>query len=190
MSPKIKITRDMILDAAFRLVREEGHQALTARRLAAALGCSTQPILYQFSSVDEIVRETCQKADEYHTHYLTDGLENEEVPLLALGLRYIRFGAEEKPLFRFLFQSGYAEESNLLEMIDSEELAPVLSAMQEGSGMGPAQTKNVFLTVALFAHGYASIIANNGLEYDEKLIAEHLTRAWNGAVLASQEEKL
>lgn len=33
----------------------------------------------------------------------------------------------------------------------------------------------------LFQSGYAGLIANNGLEYDEKLIAEHLERAWNGA---------
>jgi hypothetical protein len=47
----------------------------------------------------------------------------------------------------------------------------------------------VFLTVALFAHGYASIIANNGLEYDEDLIAEHLERAWNGAFLAAAQKE-
>ena len=47
----------------------------------------------------------------------------------------------------------------------------------------------MFITVALFAHGYASIIANDRLEYDEKLIAEHLTRAWNGAVLAAEQEE-
>ena len=46
-----------------------------------------------------------------------------------------------------------------------------------------------FLTVALFAHGYASIIANNALEYDEAQIAEHLERAWNGAVLAAMQEE-
>ena len=51
------------------------------------------------------------------------------------------------------------------------------------------KTKQVFLTVALFAHGYASIIANNGLEYDEKLVAEHLERTWNGACLASAQEE-
>ena len=45
------------------------------------------------------------------------------------------------------------------------------------------------LTVALFAHGYASIIANNALEFDEKLIAEQLERAWNGAVLAAEQEE-
>ena len=104
-------------------------------------------------------------------------------------MNYIRFAVEEPRLFRFLFQSGYAEENSLLEMIESEELVPVLAAMQEGTGLRMEKTKQVFLTVALFAHGYASIIANNGLEYDEKLVAEHLERTWNGAVLAAEQEE-
>ena len=61
--------------------------------------------------------------------------------------------------------------------------------MQEGSGLSREKTRQVFLTVALFAHGYASIIANNGLEYNEKLVAEHLERAWNGAFLAAKQEE-
>ena len=66
---------------------------------------------------------------------------------------------------------------------------PVLAAIQEGSGLDREKTKEVFLTVALFAHGYASIIANNALAYDEKLIAQHLERAWNGAFLAATQEE-
>ena len=62
------------------------------------------------------------------------------------------------------------------------------AAMQEGTGLSMQKTRDIFLTVALFAHGYASIIANNGLRFYEKLIAEHLERAWNGALLAAQEE--
>ena len=46
----------------------------------------------------------------------------------------------------------------------------------------------IFLTVFLFAHGYASIIANNSLEYDEELIASHLEQTYKGAVLAAQED--
>ena len=74
-------------------------------------------------------------------------------------------------------------------MIDSEELEPVLAAMKEGTGLNMEKTREVFLTVALFSHGYASIIANNSLEYDEKIIAEHLERAWNGAMLAALQEE-
>ena len=110
-------------------------------------------------------------------------------PILGIGLNYIRFAVEEPWLFRFLFQSGYAKEKNLLEMIESEALTPILQAMQEGLGMDLKTTKDVFLTVALFAHGYASIIANNALEYDEAVIARHLERAWDGAVLAASKEE-
>ena len=75
-----------------------------------------------------------------------------------------------------------------MEMLDSEELAPVLAAMEEGSGLSAEKTRQVFLTVALFAHGYASIIASNEHLYDEQLIAQHLERAWNGAFLEASKE--
>ena len=50
------------------------------------------------------------------------------------------------------------------------------------------QVKEIFITVFLFAHGYAGIIANNSLKYDEELIKSHLERAYRGAILAVQEE--
>ena len=37
------------------------------------------------------------------------------------------------------------------------------------------------MTVFLFAHGYASIIANNSLKYDEELINSYLEQAYIGA---------
>ena len=49
------------------------------------------------------------------------------------------------------------------------------------------QTKKVFLTVFLIAHGYASIIANNSLKYDEELIYSHLEQAYRGAILATHD---
>ena len=46
--------------------------------------------------------------------------------------------------------------------------------MQGTLGIGMEQTKKVFLTVFLFAHGCASIIANNSLKYDEERIKAQL----------------
>ncbi len=90
--------------------------------------------------------------------------------------------------FRFLFQSDYFSGSTLLELIDADELIPVLSAMQKALGINREQTKRVFLTIFLFAHGYASIIANNSLKYDEAIINSQLEQAYRGAILAVQEE--
>ncbi len=188
MPPKSKITKEMILDAAIAVVRRDGFEQINARKVSKELKCSTQPVMYQFETIDSLKQAVYKRADQLHSEYLMT-VRQEQDPILGIGLNYIRFAVEEPQLFRFLFQSGYATENSLPEMIDSEELIPVISAMQEGTGISAEKMKEVFLTVAMFAHGYASIIANNDLEFDEILIAEHLERAWNGAVLAAEQEE-
>ena len=188
MPPKTRITKDMVITAAVEIARKSGYENINARTVSGQLHCSTQPVMYHFSTIDALKRAAYAQVDHLHSEYMMT-IPREQDPILGIGLNFIRFAVEEPQLFRFLFQSGYAKESSLLEMIDSEELIPILAAMQEGAGLSMEKTKQIFLTVALFAHGYASIIANNGLEYDEKLVAEHLKRAWNGAFLAAAQEE-
>lgn len=187
--PKAKITREMVVDAAFEVTRIMGSENVNARTVSEKLGCSTQPVMYHFARIEEMKRAVYEKADRFHTEYLMNITVPQEGVMLGIGLNYIRFAIKEPNLFKFLFQSGFAVENSLLDMIDSEELIPVLSAMREAMEMDMEQTKEVFLTIALFAHGYASIIANNSLEYDEKVVAKHLEQAYRGAVLAVQNEK-
>ena len=187
MPPKTRITEDRIITAAIEVVRQSGFENINARTVSGQLHCSTQPVMYHFSTIDNLKRAAYRQVDRLHSEYIMNVPPGRD-PVLAIGMNYIRFAVEEPQLFRFLFQSGYAEENSLLEMVDSEELVPVLEAMREGAGLSERETRNVFITVALFAHGYASIIANDHLEFDEKLIAEHLERAWNGAVLAATQE--
>ncbi len=185
MPPRAKITKEMVIDAAFEVTRDEGAENMNARTVSQKLGCSTQPVMYHFVTIEDMKRAVYAKLDRFHTEYLMNVNPQEDV-MPGIGLNYIRFAVEEPNLFRFLFQSGFAVEKSLLEMINSEELIPVISAMREAMNLNMEQTKEVFITLALFVHGYASIIVNNGLEYDEKLIKVHLERAYKGAILAIQ----
>ncbi len=188
MPPKAKITKEMVIDAAFEITRAEGADNVNARTVSQKLGCSTQPVMYHFATIEDMKKAVYAKLDWFHTEYLMNVNPQKDV-MLGIGLNYIRFAVEEPNSFRFLFQSGFAVENNLLEMIDSEEIKPVISAMQEEMELDMKQTKKVFLILALFAHGYASIIANNGLEYDEEIVTTHLDSAFRGAIFAAQEEK-
>ena len=189
MPPKAKITKEMVIDAAFEIARETGAENINARTVAEKLKCSTQPVMYHFATIEELKKAAYAKADGYHSEYLMNIENSQKNIMLGIGLNYIRFAMEEPNLFRFLFQSNYFNGTTLLEMIDAEELAPVLSAMQTAVGENIEQVKKIFITIFLFAHGYASMIANNSLKYDEKLIISHLERAYKGAVLAAREEK-
>ena len=186
MPPKAKVTKEMVAHAAFEVAHETGWENINARTTANRLDCSTQPVMYHFATIEELKKAAYDVADRYHTEYLMDTGQGDI--LLDIGLNYIRFAAEEKNLFRFLFQSGYAIGNNLTEIINSEELAPILLPMQKAMGLDMEQTKEVFATLAMLVLGYASLIANNGMKYNEDHIAEHLKRVYKGAVSVLQEE--
>lgn len=187
MPPKAKITKEMVIDAAFEEAREAGAENINARTVAARLNCSTQPVMYHFATIEELKRAVYAKADSFHSEYLMELKEPKRGVMLGIGQNYIRFAMEEPQLFRFLFQSNFFQGAAMLELIDAKELAPVLSAMQGAVGGSMEQVKEIFLTIFLYAHGYASMIANNSLTYDEELIKAHLERAYAGAVLAARE---
>ena len=187
--PKAKITKEMIVDAAFEIVRNEGVENINARTVSEKLNCSTQPVMYHFATIEALKKTVYAKADRYHSEYLLHIHNPQKGVMSGIGLNYIRFAIEEPHLFRFLFQSNGFNGTSLPEMIDSAELTPFISAMQEAvRGGSIEQVKEIFLTIFLFAHGYASLIANNSLAYDEDLIEAHLERAYHGAILAAQED--
>ena len=188
MPAKAKVTKEMIIDAAFEIARKFGAENINARTVAERLQCSTQPVMYHFATIDELKREAYEKADKYHSEYLMQIQPDGNGALLGIGWNYIRFAIEEPQLFRFLFQSNYFSGATIVEVIDADELLPVLTAMQNKIGGSIDQVKNVFLTVFLFAHGYASFIVNNALVCDEKRIKTQLESAYHGAILAEKEK--
>ena len=52
MPPKAKVTKDMIIDAAFEVARESGVENINARTVAKKLNCSTQPVMYHFETIE------------------------------------------------------------------------------------------------------------------------------------------
>lgn len=166
MAPRAKVNREMIINAAYEIVRESGEEKINARNIAEKLGCSTQPVLYVFKTMDEIRECVYQKADEYHSEYLMTANESEGNPMAALWKNYIRFSIEEKNLFRFLFQSN-AFSGRMHELADDERLTPVLQIMASHIGIGAAEAKEFFRCVFYPVHGIASLLANNSMEYNE-----------------------
>ena len=54
MPPKTRITAEMIVDAAVEVVRQSCFESVNARTVSAQLHCSTQPVMYHFSTIDNL----------------------------------------------------------------------------------------------------------------------------------------
>jgi len=181
MPKKPTTTRDAMIEGAFQLIREKGHGFLTARNLAAVLGCSTQPIMYQFPNLDTLKDLVYQKADAFHSKYiLTAG------DLLETGMRYIRFAEEEPQLFRFLFQSGRFSNLSLEDLIRVPEAGDVLAVVCAEEGLPTKDAARFFEPLVAIVHGYASLIANNAMKYDPEAIRKALIAIAEGLECVSK----
>lgn len=188
MPPKAKIAKDMIIETAFQIAREEGADKITVRSIAERLNCSTQPVLYYFASIDEIKKAVYEKTDEFHANYIMTEEPECEDPFMAIGLRYIRFAMEEAKLFQFLFQSNEFSGAGILDLMESEGVESFYVGLQEEAHLSKEEAKEVFAILFIYVHGYASLFANNSMRYEEDKIKDGLAKTFYGAIGAVKGE--
>ncbi len=181
MPPKVKITKQMVAEASFEVIRREGHENLNARTISELLGCSTQPVLYSFRTVDEIREAAYMIADRFHTEFIMPK-GDEGNPMLAMGLNYVRFGHEERNLFRFLFQTNKFGGKDVGTLMADPELSDILQVMAMGLEVSEDEARDMFLTFFCVAHGLASLLANNSMSYDDLQCRSMLEDVFYGAV--------
>lgn len=102
MPPKVKFTKQEIIDAALETVRENGTDGLTARNIARRLGTSSHPIFTYYDTITELKRDVFTAANEIHRKYIGQGLK-EKIPFLGVGRKYLAFAKEEPELYRLLY---------------------------------------------------------------------------------------
>lgn len=104
-----KVSRDQIIDAAVDVLRDGGFSAVNARSVAKKIGCSTQPIYFSFKSMDELKAALTERAIQMHTQRVRDSLrrhERNDSRYSSYGMGFVKFAAEEKQLFRWLYLEG------------------------------------------------------------------------------------
>lgn len=180
MPPKAKITREMIVEAGLRIIRRDGEESLNVRKIASVLGCSTQPVMYSYSSVEKLREDILKRAGEFHIEYIMKESGNRSAPMLGIGLSYIRFAQEERNLFRFLFQSGNYTGNSFRDMLSENAPEPVIDSLRMQTGITNQQAMEVFTMLFVCVHGFASFIANNALVYDEEYCGRLLTELFQG----------
>ncbi len=101
-------------------------------------------------------------------------------PLLELGLNYIRFGYEEKNLFRFLFQTNEFQGRSLQSLVEAPAASEMVRMVSGAMNCSPEEAAEVFFQLFITAHGIASLLANNAMKYEEKPFIRALEKTFRG----------
>ena len=165
MGRKLRITKEMILQASYELLDESGINAVAIKSIAARLGCSTQPVSWQFGSMTELRKELYY----YAADKLYDNLAEETAGKNAIdafftsGIRYISNACDHPNVFRFvnvdnplstIGESIYGNASIFAQQFD-EESAKLFA---EEYDLPPQVIGEMIRDVVIYTHGLAVLM--------------------------------
>ena len=79
LMPKQRITKEMILEVAFKLARERGYEQVVVKNIAAEMGCSVQPIYSYFSNMDALKQAVVGAAMQFYNGFIYSRVDNDRV---------------------------------------------------------------------------------------------------------------
>lgn len=174
MARKELITKDKILNTAFELARVDGIESVTARKLAAQIGCSTQPIFRVYSNMNELYTEIYEKAVDSFGDYYENFKSDVETPFIHLGLVYINYAKDERKLFQLLFQSESRGERSLYELLNGK-VGAVSKEINRAAAAGCQNPSGLFMKMWIFIHGCACMVQTGDYDLTEEETAELLS---------------
>ena len=172
MSPKPPDpeVRTALIDAAARLLVEEGPAALTTRRLAREVGTSTMAVYTYFRGMDELKRELRREGFARLAAYQQQVPETGDVvaDVIAQGSAYFINAMANSHLYRFMFMEPAAEEDS---EIGKETFDTVIGAVARAVDAGRFQGDPEAMATQLWAssHGAVSLALSGCLTLEEAI---------------------
>ena len=175
MPPKQTITEKSIINAAFNLVRKKGISALSARSIAKALSCSTQPVYSCFKTMKELENKVIEMAFDFILKtYLTTGAYSDD-PFFSMGLGYIQMAKKDPPLFDMIYLSEHTQKLFGSDIYPGRKKGLVRTMKKDPqlNKLAPDTLRDILGHMWTYTHGLA-MLARANPDLSDKIIHDRL----------------
>ena len=176
-----RISKEAIIDAAAAVLRIGGFEAINARSVAKALGCSTQPIYLSFRNMEELKSALTQRAIEQHTQRARESLrahEGRDSRYSSYGMGFVKFAAEEKQLFRWLYLEGEQPGAYQSDVLMQE----VIGVIVDEFGYAEDTARRFHQDMIYFTYGLAILANTDHLHLTEAELREAFRREFRALI--------
>ncbi|MHB8084825.1 MAG: hypothetical protein ACYDHZ_03290 [Dehalococcoidia bacterium] len=180
MPPQTTFSKEIFIEAAFKVVRTRGIENLSARSLTRELHCSTMPIYSYLKSMKKLRSDLRKKAADLLMEYQNRVYTGEI--FYDMGMGYILFARNEKNLFRFLFTENgpSARHSRTGGAVHRTAFENLIVRMKDDptlTGLDEKRLENILIKMWIFSHGIAFLVnydelPSNKEEYIKELMYE------------------
>ena len=177
MARKTTISREVILEAALKMLIRDGYASVNVKTLASEIGCSTQPIVWHFENMTGLRRALSEYAMAYAAKKAASSYENKLESFEFLGRSYVKMALKEPNLFKFLYKPynlkdiGRAKNKEMIAMI------------AEQTGLNEEQVIRFVRNTIIYSHGIATMLATGVLKGTEKEMMEMINKAADAFIL-------
>ena len=186
MPTKIKISKEMILETAFEIVRKYGTEKLSNRELASKLNCSIRPIYYQFENSEELQKELYKKIERYFYKFLLDNMIDDIPKYKQVGINYIKFAKKEQKLFQTLFLNETGLTPNAFVSKDGDDYKELEKLIKISTKLEEEDIKSFHTKMWIFCHGIATLVANDTVSLTDEQIEQLLSYQFQALMLLEE----
>ena len=177
MPPKVRITKEEIVNTAVELVRISGEDAINARTIAAAINCSTQPVFSNFATMEKLREAVIAASYERYLGFIKSEVESQKYPpYKAFGMAYIRFAGQERELFKLLFMRDRSGE-DISSSVDFEQSVQMI---MDANGVSREVAQLMHLEMWTCVHGIGVMIVTSFLTLDMDLVSHMISDIYHG----------
>ena len=186
MPTQIKISKDMILNVAFEIVREEGMEKLNNKEIAKRLKCSIRPIYYQFKNVEEMQEELYKKIEKFFYQFLLDNMIDDIPKYKQVGINYIKFAKQEKNFFQILFMSNIGLSPDAFVSKAGDDYKEIEKLVKISTNIKEEDIKGFHTKMWFYCHGIATLVANGTIKVNEEQIRDLLSYEFQALMLLEE----
>jgi len=162
-------TRVNILEAAYKIVKEEGWQALSMRKIADEIEY-TAPIIYEyFSNKEAILAELTKKGFQYLAKEMEEARNKHELPadqLEAMWMAYWNFAFKKKELYQLMFgvqMNCCSTQKSPEAEAPAKLIVDAIKQLSDGKQRSDSEICRRYYTYWSVVHGLVSInLVNRG----------------------------
>ena len=160
MARRTQISREIILDTAFRMLVRDGYSAINITALAREIGCSTQPIAWHFGNMDGLRNALLRYSlDHLRDHFTLNG--DSTGPMLAeIQRKYIDLAFDSPYLYKYLYMTDqdFMKTEDLIQTLRFPNYEKVLHMLQREYPVSEAAARRYLVDLQLYVHGIASCV--------------------------------
>lgn len=156
--PKQRITKEMVVDAAFDLARDGGMEQVLVKNIAGRLGCSVQPI-YSYCQNMEGLRQDVMERVKKFVHEYTEARTDREDLFRSTGQAYVQLAREEPYLFKLFILHKREGISSLKELYESEAGTETAGWIARKLRIGTEAARELHLNMLIYTIGIGTVFA-------------------------------